>query len=175
MHASPWQATGPILLQVWAYQNHADADGHPEDGGNEGDLGRLPGLVVLRQVRGGRLAGKAVAKEDRLCTANDYQTSGATDACALRGRPPRSIMHCQLGAPLDCYETRGHVGWRQADQGWRHIAVQGLGLTDNQGIEVYNGCDAELHDGVCYGHPHEPQEVHPPEWRCSSTSSFSFG
>ena len=59
----------PHTAQVWAYQNHANANRHPENGGDEGDLGRLPGLVVLRQVRRGRLAGKAVAKEDRLCTA----------------------------------------------------------------------------------------------------------
>ena len=57
-------------LQQWqqAHQNHADANRHPQDGGDEGNLGRLPGLVVLGQVRLGSLAGKAVAKKDRLCT-----------------------------------------------------------------------------------------------------------
>ena len=66
---SPLQATGTMPLQEAAYQNHAEANRHPEHGGDKGNLGRPPGLVTMRQVRGGRLAGKVVAKEDRLCAA----------------------------------------------------------------------------------------------------------
>ena len=42
-------------------------------------------------------------------------------------------------------------------------------FTYDQRVEVDDGCDAKLHDGIRNRHPHEPDEVHSPERRCSST------
>ena len=96
--------------------------------------------------------------------------------CYLKSRPPHTTMQCEPGTPLDSTDTREEVrsGHGTVCFGWRHKVMRRLWLTNDQGIEVDDGCDAKLHDGVCYGYPHEPQKVHPPEWRCSSAPPFNL-
>ena len=91
-----------------AHQDHADTHRDPQHCGDEGDLSGLPGLVMLGEVRGLRLAAEAVAKEHRLCVKdhrNIIERPGLSAmlvhsrrTCCLKSREAM----LQRRSPLEC-------------------------------------------------------------------------